>query len=88
MQKEAQPSIEFIEMNILYRSLTFLFRIYLFFLFYVIFKFSETLNLGFSLSVNHNHKKSRNEGLKYFTLCVMNIYNIWVSLSEMSDTKY
>ncbi len=31
---------------------------------------------------------SRNKGLKYFTLCVMNLYNIWVSLSEMSDKKY
>ncbi len=28
---------------------------------------------------------SRNKGLKYFTLCVINLYNIWVSLSEMSD---
>ncbi len=30
MQKEAQPSIECIEMNILFRSLTFLFKIYIF----------------------------------------------------------
>ncbi len=30
-------------------------------------------------------KISRNKGLKYFTLCVMNLYNIWVSLYEMSD---
>ncbi len=30
---------------------------------------------------------SRNKGLKYFTLCVMNLYNIWVSLSEMSDNN-
>ncbi len=30
---------------------------------------------------------SRNKGLKYFTLSVMNLYNIWVSLSEMSDKK-
>ncbi len=29
-------------------------------------------------------KISRNKGLKYFTLCVMNLYNIWVSLYEMS----
>ncbi len=27
----------------------------------------------------------RNKGLKYLTLCVMNLYNKWVSLSEMSD---
>ncbi len=31
---------------------------------------------------------STNKGLKYFTLCVINLYNIWVSLSEMSDKKY
>ncbi len=30
---------------------------------------------------------SRNKGLKYFTICVMNLYNIWVSLSEMTDKK-
>ncbi len=30
----------------------------------------------------------RNKGLKYLTLYVMNLYNIWVSLSEMSDKKY
>ncbi len=42
---------------------------------------NETLNLGFSLSV-------RNKGLTYFTLCVMNLYNIWVSLSEISEKKY
>ncbi len=29
----------------------------------------------------------RNKGLKYFTLCVMNLYNIWISLSEMSDLR-
>ncbi len=28
---------------------------------------------------------SRNKDLKYLTLCVMNLYNIWFSLSEMSD---
>ncbi len=30
-------------------------------------------------------KISRNKGLKYFIYCVMNLNNIWVSLSEMSD---
>ncbi len=55
MQKEAQPSIEWIEMNILSRSLTFLFKIsFCFYFSYVIFTFSETLNFGFSLSVSHN----------------------------------
>ncbi len=49
MQKEC------IEMNILFRSLTFLFKRSLFYWSYVIFKFSDTLNLGFLLSVNHNH---------------------------------
>ncbi len=29
---------------------------------------------------------SRNKGLTYFTLCLMNLY-IWVSFSEMSDTN-
>ncbi len=48
----------------LFRSLTFLFKISFFYWSYVIFKFSETVNLGFSLSVNHNHKMSRNKGLK------------------------
>ncbi len=70
---------------ILFRSLTFLFKIYFFYCSYVIFTFSETLNFAFSLSVSHNPKISRNKSLKYFTLCVMNLYNIWVSLSEMSD---
>ncbi len=45
MQKEAQPSIECIETNILFRSLTFLFKISFFYWSYVIFNFSETLNL-------------------------------------------
>ncbi len=40
MQKEVQPSIECIEMNILFRSLKFLFKIYIFFYWcYVIFRF-------------------------------------------------
>ncbi len=56
MQKEAQPSIECIEMNTLFRSLTFLFKIIFFYWSYVIFRFSETLNFGFSLSVRHNHQ--------------------------------
>ncbi len=54
--KKAQPSIECIEMNILFRSLIFLFKISFFYLPYVIFKFSKTLNFGFSLSVSHNHQ--------------------------------
>ncbi len=74
--------------NILFRSLTFLFKISFFNWSYVIFKFSKTLNFEFSLSVSHNHKNSRNKGLKYLTLCVINLYNIWVSLSEISDQKY
>ncbi len=73
-------------MNILFRSLTFLFKISFFYWSYVIFTFSETLNFGFSLSVSHNLILiSRNKDLKYFTLCVMNLHNIWVSHSEMSD---
>ncbi len=50
MQKEC------IEMNILFRSLTFLFKRSFFYWSYVIFKFSDTLNLGFLLSVSHNHQ--------------------------------
>ncbi len=72
-------------MNILFRNLTFLFKISFFYWSYLIIKFSETLNFGFSLSVAIIIKISRNKGLKYLTLCVMNRYNIWVSLSEMSD---
>lgn len=30
-------------------------------------------------------KKLRNKGLKDFTLCVTDLYNLWVSLSEMID---
>ncbi len=56
MQKKAQPSIECIEMNILFRSLTFLFKISFFYWSHVILEFSETLNFGFSLSVSHNHQ--------------------------------
>ncbi len=41
-------------MNILFRSLIFLFKISFFYWSYVIFKFSETLNFVFSLSVSHN----------------------------------
>ncbi len=29
--------------------------------------------------------KFKNKGLKCFTLVLMNLYNIWVLLSEMSD---
>ncbi len=46
--KGAQPSIEWIEMNILFRSLTFLFKISFFYWSYVIFKFSETLDFWFT----------------------------------------
>ncbi len=70
---------------ILFRSLTYLFKISFFYCSYVIFKFSETQNFAFSLSVSHNTKMPRNKDLKYFTLWVMNLYNIRDSLSEMSD---
>ncbi len=30
-------------------------------------------------------KISRNKGLKYFTLCVMNLYNIWVSHTQKKN---
>ncbi len=45
--------------NELFWSLTFLFKISLFYSSYVIFQFSETLNFGFSLSVSHNHQNSK-----------------------------
>ncbi len=48
MQKEPQQSIEWIEMNILFRSLTFLFKISFFYWSYVRFKFSETLDFWFT----------------------------------------
>ncbi len=51
--KGDQPSIECIEINILFRSLTL--NILFFIDLRVIFKFYETLNFGFSLSVSHNH---------------------------------
>ncbi len=41
--------------------------------------------LGFHYLYTIIIKILRNKGLKYFTLCVMNLYNIWISLSEMSD---
>ncbi len=53
---------------------------------------SPDLNPIENLNFHYMHaiiiKISRNKGLEYFTLCVMNLYNIWVSLSEMSDKKY
>ncbi len=64
--KRAQPSIECIEMNILFRSLIFLFKISLFYLSYLILKCSETLNLGSSLTVRHIHQHFKNISLEIF----------------------
>ncbi len=86
--KGAQPSIEWIEMNILSRSLTFLFKISFFYWSYVIFKFSETLNFGFSLSVSIIIKMSRNKDLKYFTLSVMNLYNHFTFWNEGQKYRF
>ncbi len=55
MQKKPLPSIECIEMNILFRSLIFLFKISFFWLILCNILI-ETRNFGFSLSVSHNHQ--------------------------------
>ncbi len=49
------PTKYWVLMNRLFRSMTFLCKISFFYWPYVIFKFSETLNFGFSLFVSHNH---------------------------------
>ncbi len=52
-------SIECIEMNIIFRSLTFLFKIYFYYSSYVIFEFLSFLIFEFSLSVSIIIKISR-----------------------------
>ncbi len=66
MQKETKPSIECIEMNILFRRLTLLFKISFFYWSYVIFKFCETQNFGFSSSVSDNHQNVKKQRLEIF----------------------
>ncbi len=82
------PTKYWVHRNELFRSLTFLFKISFFI---DLVKYSNFLRhwiWGFHYLKAMIIQISRNKGLKYFPLCVMNLYNIWVSLSEMSDKKY